>query len=150
MINREIHVPPRQDIPAMSPEIYERMGRENIFQMLEDFYQELGRSKIKFMFTGDLVAASRRSAAFYVQLLGGPALYNDQFGNPMMRKRHMPFIIDEERRAVWASCFYKILEDAESKYSFPKAHLDDFRLFIERFSKWMVNKDSNKEMKKSD
>jgi hemoglobin len=138
--NRDIYVPPRQDIPAMSPDIYEAMGKDNIFRMLEDFYQELGRSEISFMFTKDLVEASRRSAAFYVQLFGGPGLYNEQYGNPMMRRRHMPFIIDEERRVVWASCFYKVLEHAVERYNFPEEHLESFKKFIEGFSKWMVNK----------
>ena len=61
------------------------MGQENIFKMLEDFYLELEQSSIRHLFPDDVVAASRKSAAFFVGLLGGPPLYQQLYGPPMMR-----------------------------------------------------------------
>jgi len=138
--DREIFVPPGGPgpLPQLSGEIYQDMGEEQIFRMLADFYAELGRSSIRHLFSNDLEAASQRSAAFYVQILGGPPLYNERHGNPMMRRRHFPFVIDEESRKVWVACFYKTLENAHS-YGFPAEHLDSFRIWIDGFSSWMVN-----------
>jgi hemoglobin len=126
-------------MPALPAAIFEAMGRDNIFAMLNDFYQELGRSPIRSMFAEDLDAASRKSAAFYVQLLGGPRLFDEQYGNPMMRQRHMRFRIDEAARTIWIGCFMRTLEDATRKYAFPAEHLDAFRGWLGGFSRWMVN-----------
>ena len=126
-------------MPALDPSIYAAMGENGVFRMLSDFYRELELSSIRHLFAEDMQAASRRSAAFYVQLLGGPAMYNELYGPPMMRRRHFPFEIDEASRVVWRNCFYAVLDRAEERYGFPPDHLPAFREFIERFSCWMVN-----------
>lgn len=121
------------------------MGEENIFQMLEDFYLELGKSPIAHLFPeGDeLIEASQKSGAFFVGLCGGPPLYHQRYGNPMMRARHMPFPIDNAARLEWLACFDRILEDAPQKYQFPDEHLPVFRKFLYGFSTWMVNRKAN-------
>ena len=86
-----------------------------------------------------MVAASRKSAAFFVGLLGGPPLYHQLYGNPAMRARHMPFLIDEAARQEWLRCFETVLADAPARYNFPAEHLDGFRTFLHGFSAWMVN-----------
>ena len=129
--------PPRVNAP--SPEIYVAMGEENIFAMLADFYERLAESVIRDMFPRDMERASRKSAAFFVGLLGGPPLYHQKYGSPMMRARHMPFPIDEAARQVWLACFDAVLTDAPEKYSFPAEHLPTFRDFLVGFSGWMVN-----------
>ncbi len=108
--------------------------------MLADFYQELGKSEIKGLFPPDLEAASRKSALFFVTLLGGPPLYAETYGPPRMRARHLPFEIDEAARRIWLDCFNRVLQDAPVKYGFPAEHLDGFKKFLEDFSGWMVNK----------
>lgn len=130
--------PPRVEPP--SNEIYAAMGQENIFLMLEDFYRELEKSSIREMFPKNVVAASKKSAAFFVGLLGGPPLYHQTYGPPMMRARHLPFTIDEQTRQVWLSCFDTILDNAPTAYNFPAEHLPGFKNFLNEFSKWMVNR----------
>lgn len=137
---KKIYIPsdgPPQERP--NQEIYAKMGEANIFLMLEDFYHELEKSEIRHLFPEDMVKASQKSAAFFVSLLGGPPLYQQKYGPPMMRQRHMPFTIDEKARQVWLSCFTIILVDAEKKYGFPLEQIDGFRRFLDRFSRWMVN-----------
>lgn len=141
-MERKIYVPaggPPQVNPP-SREIYKIMGEANIFRLLEDFYQELGKSEIGHLFPKDLTAASQKSAAFFVGLLGGPPLYHQTYGPPMLRARHLPFDIDEAARQVWLRCFDTVLENAAEKYGFPAEHLAQFRTFLHEFSKWMVNK----------
>src|SRR5690554_1732034 len=104
---REPFVPPGgpPQGPGPSREIYPLMGEENIFRMLSDFYRELERSPIRHLFPQDLEGSSRRSAKFFVQVLGGPPLYAIDHGPPRMRARHLPFEIDEQARQVWLECF---------------------------------------------
>jgi hemoglobin len=127
------------EIPGPSREIYAAMGRDNIYRMLEDFYRELGTSPISAMFPKDLVQSSRKSAAFFVQLLGGPQEYTELRGPPRMRARHLPFRITPRAREEWLGCFERVLTSATTDYGFPAEHLDGFRNFLRTFSAWMVN-----------
>ena len=127
------------DIAGPSRDIYARMGRENLYRMIEEFYRELGSSPIRAMFPEDLVASSRKSAAFFAQLTGGPQEYSERFGPPRMRARHLPFRITPQARAEWLACFERILARAVDDFGFPAEHLDGFRQFLRKFSLWMVN-----------
>lgn len=140
-MNQYPYVPPEgppQDA-GPSKEIYVFMGEDNIFKMLEDFYRELERSEIRHLFPEDMVASSKKSGAYFVWRLGGPPLYHQRHGPPMMRARHMPFPIDEHARQVWLACFDRVLEQGEECYHFPPQHLDGFKRFLREFSAWMVN-----------
>lgn len=142
MRDPDFHVPaggPPQGV-GPSREIYDLMGEENIFRMCRDFYKEIEHSTIRPMFSPDLPAASEKIAAFLVGLFGGPPLYMQRFGNPMMRARHLPFAIDETARQEWLRCFKTTLVDAEKKYNFPGQHLPGFITFLDEFSAWMVNR----------
>ena len=139
-----IYVPPIDpaQIKAPSREIYDLMGEANIVRMMEDFYRELDQSSLRALFPADMVAASRKSAAFFVGLLGGPPLYHQRYGNPMMRARHMAFAITARAREEWLGCFERVLADAPARYGFPAQHLPGFRAFLRDFSLWMVNTES--------
>jgi hemoglobin len=141
-MQRTIYVPPGgpPQGPGPSPEIYQAMGDANIFRMMLDFYKELEQSEIRHLFPPDMEEASKKSALFFIGLLGGPPLYLQKYGPPRMRARHMPFEIDEPARLVWLRCFEKVLDGAETKYSFPGRHLEGFKDFLKGFSAWMVNK----------
>jgi hemoglobin len=84
--------------------------------------------------------ASKKSAAFFVTVLGGPPLYFEKYGPPRMRARHLPFEIDEHARQVWLGCFERTLDGADVKYQFPKQYMESFKDFLKNFSAWMVNK----------
>jgi hemoglobin len=140
-MDRDFFVPPidPRQIVAPSKEIFSVMGEDNINRMIDDLYVELEQSSIREMFPADMKESAKRSAAFFVGLLGGPPIYHQRYGNPMMRARHMPFQIDFAARKVWLDCFERVLENAGEKYRFPKQHLESFRQFLEGFSMWMVN-----------
>lgn len=126
-------------IVAPSREIYAVMGEENIRRMIQDFYAELEQSSIRNLFPKDMQGSETKSAAFFVGLLGGPPLYHQQYGNPMMRARHLPFPINRAARDVWLACFERVLEQAPARYQFPAEHLEGFREFLRGFSLWMMN-----------
>lgn len=122
-----------------SPEIYGALGEDGVFELLADFYRRLGASEIGYMFPSDLLAASERSAAFFVQLLGGPPLFNERHGPPRMRARHIPFEIDGAAREEWLRAFRATLDDSVARGAFPAEHIEGFLAFLGGFSAWMVN-----------
>src|SRR6266536_4232131 len=141
-MERIIYTPPGgpPQGPGPNPEIYRLMGEENIFKMMSDLYKELEKSEVRRLFPPDMEEASKKSALFFIGLLGGPPLYMQKYGSPRMRARHIPFEIDEPARQVWLGCFDKVLEGADVKYQFPMEHLEGFKNFLKSFSAWMVNK----------
>jgi hemoglobin len=128
-------------IAPPSREIYGLMGEAGIVAMIEDFYRELEASPLRPLFPADMAAAAVKSAAFFVGLLGGPPLYHQRYGNPMMRARHLPFRITLSAREEWLACFDRVLDRAPAKHGFPAQHLPGFRAFLGDFSLWMVNTD---------
>ncbi len=138
---RPVFVPPGGPPPVERPsgEILTAMEEPGVFGLLEDVYLLLGKSEIASLFPDDLLGASRRSAAFFVQLLGGRPLFSELYGPPRMRQRHLPFEIDDEARAVWLSCFESALDSAPERHGFPAEHLEGFLAFLHGFSTWMVN-----------
>ena len=90
-MSRVIYTPgggPPQGPPPNSA-IYKIMGEANIFKMMLDFYKELEKSEIRPLFPADMEEASKKSAAFFVTILGGPPLYAQKYGPPRMRARHI-------------------------------------------------------------
>ncbi|HEX6882400.1 MAG TPA: hypothetical protein VF530_03405 [Planctomycetota bacterium] len=125
--------------PPPSPEILAALGEAGVVRMLEDFYLLLEDSPLRPLFPEDMQAAAHRSAAFFVQILGGPPRYSERHGPPRMRQRHLPFEIDPAARAQWLETFERVLARAEERYGFPPEHLPAFRAFLASFSAWMVN-----------
>ncbi len=139
----QMYIPPinPQQIPPAPRQVYAIMGEENITRMILDFYGELEKSRIRDMFPADMQQSALKSAAFFTGLLGGPPLYHQRYGNPMMRARHLPFPINQTARDEWLACFERVLVDAPTKYNFPPEHLPAFREFLNGFSLWMMNSD---------
>lgn len=136
---RAIYVPPAGPPNVRPPQVYDAMGEAGIFAMLADFYRELEASSIRSLFPRNMQRASEKSAAFFVGILGGPPLYQQRYGNPAMRARHMPFIIDEAGKQEWMACFDRVLAHAPERYSFPPEAIPQFRDFLDGFAGWMVN-----------
>lgn len=148
MINRSqddgenVYVPPSGPPRGPGPDraIYAHMGRDNLFRLCADFYHRLEQSPIRPLFPADMPAASEKLAAFLVQVCGGPPLFSERHGQPMMRARHLTFPIDETARLTWLGCFKATLADAPRLYNFPPEHLPGFIRYLEEFSAWMVNR----------
>ncbi len=141
-MERVIYTPPTgpPQGPGPNSAIYRIMGEANIFRMILDLYKELEKSEVRPLFPADMEEASKKSAAFFISIMGGPPLYAQRYGPPRMRARHIPFEIDERARQVWLGCFDRVLEGADVKYQFPMEHMDGFKDFLKSFSAWMVNK----------
>lgn len=43
--------------------------------------------------------------------MGGPPLYTEKYGNPMLRARHLPFAIGSRERDQWLACMDQAMRD---------------------------------------
>ncbi|TDL39307.1 globin [Macrococcoides bohemicum] len=82
--------------------IFDRIGQENLYQMIDIFYSYVKEDeRINHLFPGDFNETARKQKQFLTQFFGGPTLYSDEHGHPMMRARHMPFMIGEYEKNAW-------------------------------------------------
>ncbi|MDA6141515.1 globin, partial [Escherichia coli] len=74
---------------------YELLGGEHTISKLVDaFYNRVAsHPDLAPIFPIDLTETTRKQKQFLTQYLGGPALYTEEHGHPMLRARHLPFEI---------------------------------------------------------
>lgn len=127
--------------PRPDAAIFQALGETGVRQMIRDFYEELGRSTVAHLFPrGEALRDSAdNSALFWVTVLGGPELYEQKHGKPLIRQRHFRFAITPAEREVWLSCWPPTLEKAIAHLGFPPEHRDGFLAWVETFSAWIVN-----------
>ena len=102
----------------MQPEIYpaevmpshfERIGgADKIRTLVRRFYQimdELPETYgIRKMHAADLQGSEDKLFKFLNGWMGGPQLYVQEYGQPMLRRRHLSFSIGESERDQWLMC----------------------------------------------
>ncbi|EFM11767.1 globin [Paenibacillus curdlanolyticus YK9] len=93
--------------------IYEAVGEEQgVRRIVEAFYPRVQANPlIGPLFPANIVPVMERQILFLTQFFGGPQLYSDQYGHPMMRARHLPFPITPERAQAWLGCMNEALEE---------------------------------------
>ncbi|MBJ6361416.1 globin [Paenibacillus sp. MAHUQ-46] len=93
--------------------IYEALGGgQAIRQLVETFYPKVKADPlIGPLFPEDIDPVMEKQYMFLTQFFGGPQLYSDVHGHPMMRARHMPFPITRERADAWLACMAAALEE---------------------------------------
>ncbi|MFZ0474793.1 MAG: globin [Halobacillus sp.] len=92
--------------------IYEAIGEEKISELVESFYSRVSRHPDLIpIFPEDLTETARKQKQFLTQFFGGPPLYIEEHGHPMLRARHLPFEITPTRRDAWLSCMSGALNE---------------------------------------
>ncbi len=88
-------------------------GTENIRNLVETFYNIMDSdpkvAPIRAMHQADLTSAREKLFMFLTGWTGGPQLYIERYGHPMLRRRHLPFAIDESARDQWMYCMIKAM-----------------------------------------
>ena len=95
---------------------YEWIGGEAPTKALvERFYDlmdlEPAYRALRGVHGSDLGQARQRLYWFLTGWLGGPALYTDRFGHPMLRARHLPFAIGVVLRDQWLACMAQAMQE---------------------------------------
>ncbi|MBR2567918.1 MAG: globin [Paenibacillus sp.] len=93
--------------------LYELLGGEDaIRRIVEAFYPKVqAHPLIGPLFPDNILPVMEKQRLFLTQFFGGPMLYSDQYGHPMMRARHLPFEITPERAEAWLSCMREALKE---------------------------------------
>lgn len=95
----------------------EENGVENIRLLVETFYDIMDSDPkakpLRDMHQADLTSAREKLFMFLAGWTGGPQLYIERYGHPMLRARHMPFAIDESARDQWMYCIIKAMHQLE-------------------------------------
>lgn len=97
--------------PSLS--IYENLGGEQaLHELVESFYPKVQNDPLLGpLFPQDINSVMDKQYMFLSQFFGGPSLYSDEFGHPMMRARHLPFPITEQHAKAWLHCMGEALTD---------------------------------------
>ena len=66
-------------------------------------------ASIRALHPTDLTSSREILFMFLTGWAGGPQLYIERYGHPMLRARHMPFAVDESARDQWMYCMIKAM-----------------------------------------
>jgi hemoglobin len=112
---------------------YERIGGEaKVFELVQRFYDlmdELPEAHgVRKMHPPSLKGAESKLFKFLSGWMGGPQLFVEEFGHPLLRQRHFPFSIGKAERDQWLLCMGQAIDDVveeealrnELKYAFIK------------------------------
>lgn len=90
-------------------------GADKVRALVHRFYQimdELPESYgIRKMHAEDLQNSEDKLFKFLSGWMGGPQLFIQEYGHPVLRRRHMPFAISESERDQWMLCMNKALQE---------------------------------------
>jgi hemoglobin len=94
-------------------DLYEAIGgADAIREVVTRFYPKvLAHPLLSPLFPKDIDPVIEKQYLFLSQFLGGPSLYSEQYGHPMMRARHLPFPITPERAEAWLECMSAALAE---------------------------------------
>ena len=100
--------------PGKTP--YEQLGGdEKLRAMIDRFYDlmdlEPEFSGIRKLHPSSLETSREKLYMFLSGWMGGPGLYMEKYGQPMLRARHLPFAIGSSERDQWMSCMKRAMED---------------------------------------
>jgi len=102
--------------PQVTTNHYDSIGGEPSVRKLVDRFYDLMDEKEEVQTLRQLHAKSLRVSReklflFLSGWLGGPQLYVEKYGHPMLRRRHLPFAIDESQRDQWMLCMNQTLDE---------------------------------------
>lgn len=100
--------------PADTP--YARLGAATGLRRLVDCFYDLMDEVpeyhgIRKLHPQELTGSREKLYLFLSGWLGGPQLYVEKYGHPMLRARHLPFAIGIAERDAWLACMLQAMED---------------------------------------
>jgi hemoglobin len=101
-----------------SPTPYDLVGGEAAIRELVDRFYDLmdfepAYARLRAVHGSTLESAREKLYLFLSGWLGGPPLYVQRYGHPMLRARHLPFPIGEEERDQWMACMAQAMQECE-------------------------------------
>jgi hemoglobin len=94
-----------------NPTPFESLGEKNLHRLVDTFYGLVAQHPdLAPIFPKDLSETARKQKQFLTQYLGGPPLYTEEHGHPMLRARHMPHPVTPTRAKAWLSCMNQAMD----------------------------------------
>ncbi|MCT1904029.1 globin [Oceanobacillus sojae] len=85
-------------------------GYKKVEEIVETFYGYVKQNPVLIpLFPEDLTETMHKQKLFLIQFFGGPRLYEEERGHPMLRRRHLPFPITPSARDAWLACMNQSL-----------------------------------------
>jgi len=81
---------------------------------------------IRAMHPENLEESERKLFMFLSGWLGGPDLFVQEFGHPMLRRRHLPFAIGTAERDQWVACMLLAMEEVGIESTMRNRLLESF------------------------
>jgi len=92
-------------------------GEEGIRRLVDRFYDVMDSTPegadIRALHPPDLSTSREKLFLFLVGWSGGPPLYVEKHGHPMLRARHLPFPIGAAEAEAWVWCMDQALDEHE-------------------------------------
>jgi hemoglobin len=87
-------------------------GAETVRRLVEAFYPKVQANPvIGPLFPEDITPVMEKQYMFLTQFFGGPQLYTNEYGHPMMRARHLHVPITKEGADAWLGCMKEALAE---------------------------------------
>ena len=116
--------------------VYDQLGPDTLKQLVDEFYHRVEQDpQLRPLFPDDLEAGKEGQYLFLVQYFGGPALFSQQRGQPMLRARHLPFAIGQRERDLWFGHMMAAIE----ALNIPKPSRAIMEEYFERAATFMIN-----------
>jgi len=102
-------------------------GEATVRALVKRFYELMDTLPeargIRKMHAADLAGIEEKLFMYLTGWLGGPQLYVEKYGHPMLRARHLPFSIGMSEIKQWLICMRQALEETIPDQSL-RAHID--------------------------
>jgi hemoglobin len=107
---------PTEGVATVAETPYARLGGDAAVRALvERFYDlmdlEPQYAALRALHAPDLAQAREKLYLFLSGWLGGPSLYIERHGHPMLRRRHLPFAIGVRERDQWLACMAQAMAE---------------------------------------
>lgn len=126
--------------PQTTP--YELLGGDAAVRALvERFYALMDSASefagIRALHPASLAGSTDKLYWFLSGWLGGPSMYAERVGPPMLRARHLPFPIASSERDQWMACMDRAMRDCGVDDVLRRALYDSFF----KTADWMRNRE---------
>lgn len=122
--------------------LYEAAGGDaGVRALTRRFYQLMDTlpeaARCRAIHPADLAGSEEKLYEYLTGWLGGPPLYTDKRGHPMLRRRHFDAAIGPAERDEWLLCFVQALEETVPSAGLRKIILEP----VTRLAHHMQNQD---------
>ncbi|MFP5462442.1 MAG: group II truncated hemoglobin [Gammaproteobacteria bacterium] len=126
--------------PQATP--FEQLGGEpGVRELVDRFYDQMALDErfagIRALHPANLDSSRDKLYWFLCGWLGGPDLYQQRFGHPRLRARHLPFPIASRERDQWLVCMARAMDDL----GVPQPLFDRLLGSFHNTADWMRNRD---------